>query len=88
MKIVLTNEDKAQIWINSNGKYNLLCKKLNSQEYHDGLVDSDSNESVMSEISIEAEIDCSSFAKSVDKPKRDLILVSLIKLFKMEMWIN
>lgn len=47
---------------------------MNAQEYCDVLTDSDSDESVMSEISTEDEIDYSSSPKSVDEPKRDLIL--------------
>lgn len=47
---------------------------MNAQEYCDVLTDSDSDESVMSEVSTEDEIDYSSSPKSVDEPKRDLIL--------------
>lgn len=50
-----------------------MCKKLKSEEYRDDIIDLDSDKSVMSEISFEDEVDCSSFAKTVEEPNQNLI---------------
>lgn len=57
----------------------LCVKKLNLQENHNYVNDSDFDESKMSEISVEDEIDFSSFVKHDEELKRNLIFEDSIK---------
>ena len=57
----------------------MLYQKLKSLEVHSNENISDFDESEMSEISVEDEVDCSSFVKNIDEPKRNLIFEDSIE---------
>lgn len=64
VKDVLTEDDKKKIKNNSIEKYNCLCNKLNLEENHIYVIDSDFDESEISEISVEDEFNCYSFVET------------------------
>ena len=69
LKDILTEEDKQEIKMSSMQKFDLLCKKLKSDNTLNFENISEFDENKMSEISVEDEIDCSSFVKNIDKLK-------------------
>ncbi|KAI3523775.1 hypothetical protein L1887_02171 [Cichorium endivia] len=83
LKEILTEKDKDVIKSASIQKYNLLCKKLNSENSLDVENISEFDESEMSEISVEDEIDCSVFTQDNEEPKKKLILENSIEFVRI-----
>ena len=74
VQTVLTEKDKYDVKTDSADKFASMCDKLNSEAAMDANNVSEFDESTMSEISVEDELDCSAFTKELtDEPKRPLI---------------
>ncbi|XP_052626733.1 uncharacterized protein LOC111909749 [Lactuca sativa] len=71
--IISSDEDKDQIKSDTLQKFDLLCNKLNLENtFNTGNV-FEFDESDMSEIFVEDEIDCSVFVQNTEEPKKNLI---------------
>ena len=86
LKQILSKKDKQQIKSDSVQKFDSLCTKLSSKNTlkveNVSEVDDDSE---MSEIYVEDEVNCAEFVKSESKPKKNLISensVEYIRVFK------
>jgi hypothetical protein len=73
LKNVLSDKDNEEIKITTNQKFQTLCEKLKSEQPPIAEDCSDSDDDDMSEISIESEVDCSTFSHEKEVPRQNLI---------------
>lgn len=94
MKETLTQQDKKQIQQICIYRHVLLCNKLNSDESHIINVESKFDESELSELSLEDEVNFSNFVITDDEPKRTLIFEdspefeSIVKMMVLITWLR
>ena len=79
LKKMLDENDKEHIKSNTVQKFDLLCTKLSSENTFNAENVSEFDESEMSEIYVEDEIDCSGFVQNEFEPKKKLIYKNSIE---------
>lgn len=79
LKQILDENDKENIKSDAIQQFHSVCTKLSSKKSFDTENVSKFDESNMSEISVEDEMDCSTFVQNEDVPKKELIFENSVE---------